>query len=159
MKSVPITFQQRLEVVAGVGLLHLGHLFRRPYGDDLATLGAAFRPQVHQPVSGLDHVQVVFDHHHGVAVVTKAVQHVEQLLDIGEVQACGRLVEDIQGLAGVALGQLAGQLDPLGFTAGQRGCRLPQLDIRQADIHQRLELARQGRHRVEEHPGLLDGHL
>jgi hypothetical protein len=61
----------------------------------------------------------VFDHHHGVAVVAKAVQHIEQLLDIGEVQACGRLVEDIQGLAGVALGQLAGQLDPLGFTAGQ----------------------------------------
>jgi hypothetical protein len=45
----------------------------------------------------------------GVAVVAQAMQHVEQLLDIREVQAGGRLVEDVQGLAGIALGQLAGQ--------------------------------------------------
>jgi hypothetical protein len=78
----------------------------------------------------------------GVAVVAQAMQHVEQLLDIREVQAGGRLVEDVQGLAGIALGQLARQLDPLRFAAGQRGGRLPQLDV-QAHVHQRLQLARQ----------------
>lgn len=101
--SIPVALQQRLEVVTGMGLLHLRHLLGRPHRNDLATLGATFRPKVHQPVGGLDHVQIVLDHHHGVAVIAKTMQHVEQLLDIGEVQAGGRFVEDVQGLAGVAL--------------------------------------------------------
>ena len=100
-----------------MGLRHLGDFFRRADGDDLATFGATFGAEIDQPVGGLDHVQVVFDHHHGVAVIAQAVQHVEQLLDVREVQAGGRLVEDVQGLAGVALAQLARQLDPLRLTA------------------------------------------
>ena len=51
----------------------------------------------------------------------KSMQHVQQLLDIGKMQAGGRLIEDVQRFAGVALGQLARQLDPLRFTARQRG--------------------------------------
>ena len=44
--------------------------------------------------------------------------------------------------AGVALGQLARQLDALGLAAGQ-GCRaLAEADVGQADVHQGLQLAR-----------------
>ncbi|MNC67965.1 hypothetical protein D3C75_1185110 [compost metagenome] len=51
-------------------------------------------------------------------MVTQAVEHVEQLLDIGEVQAGGRLVENVQRLASISLGQFTGQLDPLRLAAG-----------------------------------------
>ena len=62
--------KQFLEEVPGMRLRHLGDFFRCAKGDDLATFGAALRAEVHQPVSGLDHVQVVLDYHHGVAMVT-----------------------------------------------------------------------------------------
>ncbi len=48
--------------------------------------------------------QVVFDDDNRVAPVPQFVQHLQQLLDVVEVQAGGRFVEDVEGLAGVALG-------------------------------------------------------
>ena len=59
-------------------------------------------PRSIDPVGGLDHVEVVLDHHDRVAVVAQAVQHGEQVLDVVEVQAGGRLVEDVERAAGVA---------------------------------------------------------
>ena len=41
-------------------------------------------------------VQVVLDHQHRVAGVDEVVQHLEQQLDVGEVQAGRRLVEQVQ---------------------------------------------------------------
>ena len=120
-ESAAITRQQWLEEVAGVRLRHLCHCCRRAHGNDLAAFGAAFGAQIHQPVGGLDHVQVMFDYHYGVAVIAQAMQDIKQLLNIGKVQACGGFVEDVEGLASVALAQLTCQLDPLRFTAGQGG--------------------------------------
>ena len=80
-----------------------------PATRDLAAAAAAFRPQIDDPVGGLDHVQVMLDDHDGVALIAQLMQHRQQLLDIGEVQAGGRFVEDIQRLAGAALRQLARQ--------------------------------------------------
>src|SRR4029077_9074675 len=48
-----------------------------------------------------------------VALVGEAGQHREQLADVFEVEARGGLVEDVDGVAGGALGQLAGELDAL----------------------------------------------
>ena len=94
-RSGPIAFQQWFQVVTGVRLRHFGNLLRRAHCDDLATLRTASWPQVYQPVGRLDHIKVVLDHHHGIAVVSQAVQYVQQLLNIREVQASGRLVEDV----------------------------------------------------------------
>ena len=80
---------------------NLGDLFWSAFGDDLTATVTALGPQIHDPVSGLDYIQVVFDHHHGVAVVGQAIEHVQQELDVMEVQAGGRLIEDVQGVAGI----------------------------------------------------------
>ena len=74
-------------------------------------------------------------------------------------QAGGGLVQDIDGLAGGALGQLGGQLDPLGLAAGQLGGGLPQLDIAQPHIHQGLEPPVDPGQVLEEGEGLLHCHL
>ncbi len=57
-----------------------------------------------------------------------------RLVYVCDVQAGGRLVQDIDGLAGRALGQLGGELDALRLAAGQRGGRLPELDVPQPDL-------------------------
>ena len=55
--------------------------------------------------------------------------------------------------------QFLGQLHALRLAARQRGRRLAELDVAQADVDQRLQLARQRRHRLEQLQRVLDGHL
>ena len=76
-----------------------------------------------------------------------------------EMQAGGRFVEDIDGPAGGPLGQLLGQLDPLGFAAGKGGGRLTELDVAQADIVEGLELVLDPRDVFQELQRLGDGHV
>ena len=68
----------------------------RSLGDHLPALVPSFRPQVDDPIGGLDHVQIVLDDDDGVAGIRQAVKDVEQALDIGEVQAGGGLIQDVE---------------------------------------------------------------
>ena len=97
--------QYVFQELACVGVFHLGDLFWRSFANDPAATATAFRAQVDDPVRGFDDIQVVFDDNHSVALVAQVVKDAEQLLDIVEVQASGRFVEDVEGAAGVALGQ------------------------------------------------------
>ena len=130
----------RAQRLAGVRLVDRGDFFRRAGGDDPAARLAAFRPQVDDPVGRLDHVEIVLDDQHRVAGVDEVVQHLQQQLDVGEVQAGGRLVEQVERPAGALLDQFAGQLDPLGLAAGERGRRLAELHVVEPHVVQRLQL-------------------
>ena len=68
------------------------------------------------------------------------MEHLQEQAHVLEVQTGGRLVEDIEGAPGVALGQLGGQLDPLGFAAGERRGRLAQMEVAESDIVEQLQL-------------------
>src|SRR6266849_3398524 len=58
---LPITVQDTRQVAAGMRLRIPRCLFRRSCCDYLAAAVAAFRPQIDQPVRGLNDVQVVLD--------------------------------------------------------------------------------------------------
>ena len=77
-----------------------GDGFGRPLGDDPAAAGAPFGAEVDEPVGGLDDVEVVLDDDDRVSLPLEAVEHVQQLADVVEVEPGGRLVEDVEGLAG-----------------------------------------------------------
>ena len=72
-------------------------LLRRARREHSAAPLPALGAEVDDVVGGLDHVEVVLDHDDGVAGVDKSVKHVEQALDVGEVEAGRRLVEDVRG--------------------------------------------------------------
>lgn len=137
----------------------LGDGFRRTGDQDFAAAAAAFRAEIDNPVGSFNHIEVVLNHHDGIALIAQLVQDFQQLLDIGEVQTGGRLIEDIQRLAGTALGQLARQLHALRLAAGQGRRRLAKADIGQADVHQGLQLTRQRRYGIKEFTRLFDGHI
>jgi hypothetical protein len=61
------------------------------------------------------------------------VQHLEELAGVLEVQPRRRLVEDIEGAAGRAPGQLLGELDALRLAARQCRRLLADLDVAEAD--------------------------
>src|ERR1700721_1305449 len=69
--------------------------------DDAAAFVAAFGAEVDDPVGLFDDVEMVLDDQHGVAERDEAVQHVEEFLHVIEMEAGGRLGENIQRAAGL----------------------------------------------------------
>jgi hypothetical protein len=117
-----------------VAVLDFAHLLRRALGDDGAAAFAAFGAHVDEPVGALDDVQIVLDHEDRVAQVGQAIEHIQKVLDVGEVQAGRGLIEDVERVAGGVFAELRGQLDALGFAAGELGAGLADLDVGEADV-------------------------
>src|SRR5439155_8477269 len=102
------------EVLAGEGGAAGDELGGRALEDDPTAVVAGAGAEVDDPVGVRHHRLVVRDDVHRLAGVDEPVQQAEQLLDVGEVQTGGRLVEDI----GAALiGHVGGQLEPLPLAA------------------------------------------
>ncbi|MBP5300072.1 MAG: hypothetical protein J6Y80_01580 [Victivallales bacterium] len=57
---------------------------------------AALGSQVDEIVGGLDDIEVVFDDEDGVSLVAQFGEDLEELLDVGEVEAGGRFVQDVE---------------------------------------------------------------
>lgn len=55
----------------------------------------------------------MLDDEHTISFFNKPVEDVEELLNIGEVESCSRLIEDIEGLPCRSLGEVEGKLDTL----------------------------------------------
>ena len=81
------------------------------------------RPQVHNPVRRLNHVEIVLDHHHRIALLDQAVEDLQEFAHVLKVQARGGLIQNIERLARRALGEFLGEFDPLRLAARKR-CRL-----------------------------------
>ena len=126
--------QNLLEELPGKAFLHPGDLLGGALGNHVAARIAAFGAQIDQPVGGLNHVEVVLDDNHRVSGVGQAVQHVQQVLDVGEMQPGGGLVEDVDRVTGGDTRQFFGQFYPLGFAAREGSGALPQFDIAQPDL-------------------------
>src|ERR1044072_5320665 len=135
-----VTVEDGSEGVAGVGLADARDLFRGATGDDAAAAYAALWAEVYDVVGRLDNVEVVLDDDDGVAQRDEALQHVEQLVYVCEVEPRRRLVEDVDGAPRRTFRQLARELDALRLAA-RKGCRrLSELDVAEPHVEQGLEL-------------------
>jgi len=76
--------------------------------------------EVDDPVGVRHDRLVVLDDDHRLARDDQPVEQAEQLLDVGEVEAGGRLVEDVDA---APVAHVGGQLEALPLAAGQRGER------------------------------------
>ncbi len=90
-------------------------MLRRPIGDNTAARLPAFRTEVNDAIGHFDHIKVVLYYQHGVPRVDQALQHINELSDIFEMQACRRFVKDIERLARLLAMEFLSQLDTLGF--------------------------------------------
>ena len=89
-------FRHRKELrqrLSGVAPIAPHDVFRRALRDDLAAPLAAFGAKIDNPVRRLDHVEIVLNHDHRIAVIGKAMQHFEQFLHVLEVQSCRWLIQ------------------------------------------------------------------
>src|SRR5665648_982716 len=98
------------EVLAGEGGAGGDEVGGCALEDDAAAVVAGAGAEVDDPVGVRHDRLVVRDGDDRLAGVDDAVDQAEQLLDVGEVQAAGWLVEDVDV---ALLGQVDGQLEPL----------------------------------------------
>ena len=138
----------------------LRDLLGRADGDDLAARLAALGAEVDQVVGLLDHVEIVLDHEHRVAAVDEPLQRLEQLLDVGEVQARSSARRGCRAFArSTTLQSSDGELHALRLAARERRRRLAERHVVEADVVQRLQAAADLRDLREERERLLDRHL
>src|SRR6185503_3203975 len=103
------------QVLAGEGGLGGDEVGGRAVEDDPAAVVAGTGAEVDDPVSVRHDGLVVLDDDDRLAGIDEPVQQAEQLRDVGEVQAGGGLVEDVDT---ALFGHVGGQLEPLPLAAG-----------------------------------------
>ena len=113
-------FQTLREKLACVGTFGAGDGFGGALGDEVAAGGAAFGAQVYHPIGLGDKVEVMFNHQNRVAGVDEAVEGFQQRLDVGQVEAGGRFVEEEEVLLAFSrCGKVGGKFESLGLAAGE----------------------------------------
>ena len=103
----------------GVRIFILRDLFRRSDRDDLAAADAAFGAEIDHVVGGFDHIEIVLDHEQASAVVDQGAEGGEQLVDVVEMQAGRRLVEDKKRFRVRLLREMRRELYALGLAAAK----------------------------------------
>src|SRR5688500_3576043 len=83
------------EVLAGECGAGADEVGRRALEDDPAAVMAGSRAEVDDPVGVRHHRLVVLDHDHRLARVDEPIEQPKQVLDVGEVEPGGRLVQNI----------------------------------------------------------------
>ena len=119
---------------------------------------AAFRAKIKDPVGGFDHLEIMLDDDHRVALVHQRMQHFEQLAHVLEMQPGRRFVENIQRPPGRPTRQFLAEFDPLRLAARQCRRLLPQRDIAEPDLLQNLQPVMNARHRGEIRHRLVHRH-
>ena len=89
----------RPQKLAGVRARLVDEAFWSAAEEDFAAFVAAFRAEIDDVVRLLDDIHMVLDDDHGVTCLYEQVHAVDKALDIGEVKASRRLVEDVEGAA------------------------------------------------------------
>ena len=103
-----------------------------------AAVGARAGSEVDHVVGDRDHVRLVLDDQHGVALVPQPQQQPVHPLDVVRMQAHGGLVEDV-GHVGEAGAQVADHLGALRLAARQRARRPVEAEVPEPDLDERVE--------------------
>src|SRR5204863_990507 len=109
--------------------------------DNFAAGVSALGTEIDHMIGGLDYVEVMLDQKHGMSGIDETVQGLQQSLDVGEMQAGCRLIEDIHGVLGsLQFAQFRCYLDALGFASGKSGGRLAECQVSQAEVVEHFDL-------------------
>ena len=106
------------------------------FKDDPTAVVAGAWTEIDDPVGVCHNRLVVLDHDDRFTRVDEPVQQAEQILDIGQVEAGGRLVQNVNV---ALLGQMGGELQPLPFATGQGWQRLAKVEITEPDVGESTE--------------------
>src|SRR3954462_3178371 len=133
-----------------MGCLYPSHLLRSAHGDYAAPLFAAFGTKVNDDVRSLDNVQVVLDDDQRMPRLEQLPEGRQQLRNVVEMQAGGRLVQYVQEPLAAMRRQVRGDLDPLRRSSRERRGRLAEAQVSEADLVEHLQPTQHFRRAPEE---------
>jgi hypothetical protein len=133
--------------------------YRIALRDDAAAFVGGAGAEVDDPIGGAHQLQIVLDDDQRVADGQQRVETIQQLDDVGKVQAGGRFVQQEQRAIARRAGHVGRQLQPLGFAGRERVGRLPQPQVVQAHVDQLFQLGLDLRLAAEERERLAHRHL
>src|SRR6476646_9900646 len=84
-------------------MLNARDLFGSSHGHDFPAGIASFGTEIDDPISALDHLQVVLDHHDRMSAIDQSLKQSQQHRHIVEMQSSRRFIEDEQITAGIAV--------------------------------------------------------
>ena len=116
-----------------------GDALGRALGDHPAARVAAVGAEVDHPVGALHDLEVVLDHEQRVAAVDEAREARQQPLDVREMQPRRGLVEHEERVRAGLAPEVGGELQALRLAAGERRERLPEAQVVEADVGERLQ--------------------
>lgn len=130
----------------GAAALALAQAVERALIEDFAAVLSAFGADFDDVVGFGDDIEMVLDDNDGVALIDEPVEEIDQAATVTEMEADGRLFEEVEvALGGAvafcdggALGQLADQLQALGFTSGKTGAALAEGQVAETCFHHEL---------------------
>jgi len=102
---------------AGVGMFHFGNLLGGAFCNYFPSFVASFGADIDNPVAVFYDVEIVLYDNDAVPFIDEFPQNFKQVLDILEVQAGGRLVENVEGFTGLYFSKFGRELDALCFAA------------------------------------------
>ena len=91
------------------------HFLWRSCTYDLSSCRSAFRTYIYNVIGCFYNIHIVFNNNDSISFFYKLIQYAHKYPYIFEMQAGGRLVEDIKGFARIAFGEFGGQFYPLTF--------------------------------------------
>ena len=127
--STCVVFQFLGKKLGSIAFAAVGDFLGSTGDNDGAAATATFRSHVDDVVGLTDDVEVVLDDDDGIAAIDEATEHLYEDADVLEMETGGGLVEDVEGLAGVFLGELGSELDALTLTARKGGGGLAEFNI------------------------------
>ena len=120
---------------------------RRAFSDDKTAAAAGAGPEVHHVRGAAYRLLVVLDHDQGVAFRLELGQRIEQDAVVAWMQPDGGLIEDVGNATQVGT-ELRGEPDALRFAPGERRRGAVEREIRQPNLAQKGETARDFGHDI-----------
>ena len=119
-------------------MIHAEHLLQRALRDQPPAARPRARADVEDVVGGADRVLVVFDDDHAVAQVAQLAHGGDEPVVVALVQADARLVQHVKHPR-QARADLRGEPDALRLPAGQRAALAVEVQVAQADLHEKAK--------------------
>src|SRR5713226_10355881 len=108
--------------------MFLEHGRIRPGKEQLATEFAGAGTEIDDAIRGLNGVGIVLDDEHGVSEIAEGLENVDEPLRVARMEADRRLVEHVERTHKMRT-EGRGELNPLGFSAGERGSEPVESEI------------------------------
>jgi hypothetical protein len=95
-KIVAALWKALHQIVPSIRVLHLRNFFRCAAPHNLAAFIAALRAQINDIVRTFQDIQVMLNHHQGVAAIHQLIEALKQRGNIVKMQAGCRLIKEIE---------------------------------------------------------------